>query len=344
MGNNQFNWPIIGHKKIIEFLQKSIINNKVNQSYFFVGQKNLGKKAVADEFIRSLLCEHGNDGTTIPCRECSCCKKILASSHPDFYNVDIARDAESGKANKDIKIEQIRELQGKLSHRTLLKSYKIALIDNADLLNTEAANSLLKTLEEPTPKTVLILIAQSENNLPSTIISRCQILKFFPVNYNLIFDHLISFGAPRLLAENLSKVASGRPGIAINFFQNSELYDEYKMNSQRFIDILAGSVSERLGVVAEVTSQKGSGFTEQINILKNVLHVWSGVIRDLLLVKNSCSHLIRNIFVKVSIEALANKYTPDRLAGIANQIDDTARYLSLNINPKLVFENLVINI
>ncbi|OGE87720.1 MAG: hypothetical protein A3J07_03335 [Candidatus Doudnabacteria bacterium RIFCSPLOWO2_02_FULL_49_13] len=147
-------WQIIGHKKQLEFLAQSIALSKLAHAYLFAGPAGIGKKAVARRLAQALLpgLEHRDD-----------------FFHPDY--IEIAQEGE-------IKIAQIRELVYKLSLKPYSGVYKVAVIDSAHEMNSEAANALLKSLEEPKSQTVIILITSNSSSLPKTIISRVQKINF----------------------------------------------------------------------------------------------------------------------------------------------------------------------
>jgi DNA polymerase-3 subunit delta' len=131
------------------------------------GQAGMGKAAFADALAGLLLCEHPVDGSA-SCRECASCTLFAAGSHPDFFRVTPAEDS------RVIKIDQVRELSESLALTSHGNGYKVAVLIPADSLNINAANSLLKTLEEPSDNTVLVLVSAQPARLPATIRSRCQ--------------------------------------------------------------------------------------------------------------------------------------------------------------------------
>jgi DNA polymerase III delta prime subunit len=145
---------IIGHKNQIELLEKAMKSGKLAHAYVFAGPEGNGKKLIAKNLAVEML-------------------EIKSDFHPDFIEINGA---------DGIKIEQIRELTYKLSLMPYQAKYKIALIDNADEMTTEAANALLKTLEEPKSYTYIFLITANPNRLPKTILSRSQKINFGPVD------------------------------------------------------------------------------------------------------------------------------------------------------------------
>ncbi|MCK5913233.1 MAG: DNA polymerase III subunit delta', partial [Desulfuromusa sp.] len=156
---------IIGHEQQKRILLRALDRQRIAHAYLFEGAEGIGKRMVALAFIRALLCLRG-----IGCGECSACLKVDHNNHPDIHFL------EAEGAN--LKIDQIRSLQQKLSLRPLEGNYKTCLIDGADYFTPGAANALLKTLEEPQPGTLIILLAGQPEKLLPTIRSRCQRLPF----------------------------------------------------------------------------------------------------------------------------------------------------------------------
>ena len=157
---------ILGNEKIKELLQDSLYRNKVSHSYLFLGQEGIGKKMIAKEFTKGILCL--NDDKY--CNNCKSCLEFDGNNNPDFYIVE--------PEGNNIKIEQIRELQKKVQEKPIIATKKVYLIDNADLMTKEAQNALLKTLEEPPEFVTIILIGENDNAFLNTIKSRCMILHF----------------------------------------------------------------------------------------------------------------------------------------------------------------------
>jgi DNA polymerase III delta' subunit len=164
------NWQITGHKKQLEFLQTAVQNGRLPHGLLFAGPKGIGKHTIARALAKMLVCE-----TNSACGDCGQCKTFTAGANPDFLEIT----GEDG-----IKIEQIRDLTYKLSLKSYSAKFKVAIIDNAERMTEEAANSLLKSLEEPTDHTVIVLISANPNRLPKTIVSRTQKITFGPLRAN----------------------------------------------------------------------------------------------------------------------------------------------------------------
>jgi DNA polymerase-3 subunit delta' len=151
-------------------LNRTRVQGRLPHALLISGQEGVGKRALAEQLAHSLLCEQpAADGQ--PCGQCAACGWLQAGTHPDLLWL---MPEEAGKA---IKVDQVRALTGELCMTSHAGRYKVAIIQPADAMNRNAANSLLKTLEEPTDNTVLVLLAALPRRLPATIRSRCQQLQ-----------------------------------------------------------------------------------------------------------------------------------------------------------------------
>ena len=219
---------IIGNENIKGLLITSIKTNNLVHSYMFVGPDGIGKKLFAEVFSKMILCENQSDS----CNSCSSCIRFNSNNHPDFTIVD----SEDGKS---IKIGQIRLLQEKIAEKPIVSNKKVYIINNADLMNTEAQNCLLKTLEEPPEYAVLILVLSNESKLLNTIKSRCTKILFnkltdselleyaklknIEVNSNLLSTCEGSISKLLSLNDNLSLYNS--LDLIIDYLNNKDIVD-----------------------------------------------------------------------------------------------------------------------
>lgn len=168
-----------GQEQAVEVLRRAIASDRVAPAYLFVGPEGVGKRTTALEFAMALLCQRAEGGPDA-CRSCPSCQKVARDSHPDLLvirpdgtQIKIGKREERGNEPP-----QIRQLI-RAAHRKPYEGIrKIFVVDEAHRMNLDAANALLKTLEEPPPSTVIILIATTLSHLPPTIVSRCQVVRF----------------------------------------------------------------------------------------------------------------------------------------------------------------------
>jgi DNA polymerase III subunit delta' len=345
--DNKKGWPLSGNAKIADFLEKSIANGKLANTYIFLGLKDLGKTAAAVFFAKSLLCQKQKPGVfSPPCGVCPSCRLMQNSGqgdegfeavHGDFHLV------RKGADKKNISIEQVREFIRILEMSSFLNSYKVGIIKDADDLSEGAANALLKTLEEPRRGVVIILTASRLEKIPATIISRSQVLHFLPVSAATIYDHLIrDLGCPRTEAKNISRLSLGRPALAAKFFENKEFYQSYLEKSETFLHFFKTDLNQRLQAVAKISG--GSEEENKVEAALGVLNVWQGILRDLLLLGANNGDLIQHEPWREKMEKISVSLNGGRLLQVSQSLKLGEKYLRGNVNPKLVLENIAINI
>ena len=203
---------IIGNEKNKNILERTIELNKISHSYIFWGTEGIGKKVIAKEFSKKILClqDHNNN-----C-DCKSCIEFDSNNNPDFQLLE----PNDGK----IKIEQIREMQRKVAEKPIISDKKVYVIDNADTMTTEAQNCLLKTLEEPPEYITIILICSNEDNLLSTIKSRCTRMHFEPINDEEVKKYINLEFPEQQISENIIKLAQGSIGKALKLNEKKDIY------------------------------------------------------------------------------------------------------------------------
>ena len=172
---------IYGHEKQIEIIQKALTQNRLGHAYFFSGIPAVGKKTLAMEFVKALNCEK-EDAIHDSCGECSPAGKSTRDP-PDIFFVEAE--------GQFIRIDAIREIQEQMKCKPMEARRRVFVIDNADKMNDQAANALLKTLEEPSPANILILVTARPYTMPSTIISRCRHMRFNPLRIDTVAKFLV---------------------------------------------------------------------------------------------------------------------------------------------------------
>ena len=222
---------ILGNEKNKKILEKAINLKKMSHSYIFWGTEGIGKKIIAKEFAKQILCLGDNK----PDCKCKSCIEFDSENNPDFQLIN--------SENDKIKIEQIREMQRKIAEKPIISHHKVYIIDNADRMTPEAQNCLLKTLEEPPEYIVIILICSNENNLLSTIKSRCTRLHFDKIENSEILDYINKNEPDKNITPNIIEFAQGSIGKALKLSENIEIYENVEklieqMKSKDLIDIM----------------------------------------------------------------------------------------------------------
>jgi len=256
---------IIGHQKQWNFLKRSLEINKTAHAYLFVGEEKIGKKKVALEWAKLFF---NNEVHSL-------------KNHPDLILIE--------PKDSIIQINQIRELIWKLSLKGSSNFFKIAIIDNAHLMNQEAQSALLKTLEELKYKTILILITEFPELLFSTIISRVQKIKFFSIKKEEIKEYLIKKGLKKEEVEEISEFSYGKPGMAIDLILNPEKLKNQKKIIKELVNITKSNLAFRFQYAKELSTKEN---------IKEILDIWLRYFRKELLFKNETNN-IKNIIEQI---------------------------------------------
>jgi len=301
---------LIGHKKIWHFLVKSFENNKLSHAFLFSGAEKLGKKTLVFEFVKKIFKAD-----------------ITKNQHPDFIFLEPGGGDSSSQEKKrinreEIHISKIRELVWKLSLTPSLVPFKVALIDRAHLMNSDAQSCLLKTLEEPKGNSVLFLISEYPEVLFSTIRSRCQVVKFFPVSKREIKEYLERKKINPKIADKIIEISQGKPGLVIDFLKNPQKLREKLEREKEMLKILNSDLTSRFQWI----EKKAEGSVSL-----------DGILRDWLF------YLRKNLLLKIK-----KKESFSEIRKEMNRIKEVERLIFLlsftNVNPRLALENLMINL
>lgn len=345
------NWPTVGNNHITDYLAKSLGKDNISGSYIFFGPDNLGKTTLANIFAKAVLCQDKQSGI-IPCDKCASCTRLISekSDDNDFEEADLGvihgdfHLIKKEKDKKNISIEQIREFIRKLTMSSFLNSYKIGIIKHAHCLSEEAANALLKTLEEPREKVIIILITSKIDLLPGTIVSRSKILNFKPAPKDLIYDFLLNKRkATRSAAKNFSHLCLGRFALAIKFMENKDFYDQYLLKVNIFLNFMNQNIIERIKAIDVLFKEEGAGQEAAAKAWRTI-DVWNGVVRDLLLLEYNLNDLVQHEVSSDELIKIKNKISFKKLIDLSAALVNARKQLGANVNPRLVLENIAINI
>ncbi len=251
---------IIGHARVVQRLRAMLANDAVPHALVFHGPRHAGKATVAAALAAALF---GVD---------------QASAHPDFRRVERPRDEKTDKLKKAIPIDSVRTLQQHLRMSAFLGGAKVAVIDGAEHLSEEAANALLKTLEEPTPRAYVLLVVEDLSRIPRTIASRCALVRFGRVPDTDLAEALLARGIAPFDAAKLAARADGRPGLAVGFIEQGDMVNWYETEERRWRSLRGASPHRRLAECAALAPARADR-EETIERLRDVLDVWQGLLR-----------------------------------------------------------------
>ncbi len=264
---------ILGNDKIKKLLVQANQNKKISHSYLFVGTEGIGKKMIANEFAKMILCTSEKQY----CMQCKSCIEFDTNNNPDFKIIE--------PEGNSIKIEQIREFQAKVAEKPIISERKVYIINDSDKMTTEAQNCLLKTLEEPPEFITIILIASNENSFLTTIKSRCMIIHFDKIPNNQIEEFLEKNYQTKIDSPIMLQAFQGSIGKAIQLKEKKEQYEKieeilYNLEKRDKVDILnmadelykakdeKNEILEYINVVLLELAKKSSKYANCISIVE----------------------------------------------------------------------------
>ncbi|HKS92430.1 MAG TPA: DNA polymerase III subunit delta' [Tepidiformaceae bacterium] len=276
---------IIGHEAIIRELRTLAATVEPPHALLFAGPDRVGRGLLARTYAMLLNCDFASSGPragdlsagALPCGECRPCRLIAEGAHPDVLTLEPGdvlcrpRDGESHAKHpdsRDIRICQVRGLIELVARFPFEARYRAVIIDPAERMNREAANTLLKTLEEPPGHTVFALISSAPELIPETIVSRCRRIDVTTVDRATIEAGLTARGVAPGLAQEAAEAARGRPGVAITFAEQPDLMGDRGRLAERCATVAAANVRERFryaGELADRWRQDRSSVTRELD-------------------------------------------------------------------------------
>ncbi len=329
-------WQVIGQTRAVSLIQNSLDKGALAHAYLFVGPAHVGKMTLALNLAQALNCEADER----PCLECASCQKIAAANHADVQVIGLARNEDAAEA-KLISIDQIKETQHSANLPPFEGKRKVFIIDNAELLSIEAANCLLKTLEEPADKVTFILLTVNDRLLPTTVVSRCQRLELPPLSIAEESSALIDrwdIGPER--ARLLAGLSHGCLGWAIAANGDDSLLQQRDQELNRLLDIIKADYEERFAYVAQLAAR----FNQNRGAVYDILDLWLDYWRDLMLVKLGCHDMITNIDRKDELVEMAGGYRLAQIKSFIESIGSAAEQLRQNVNTRLALEVMMLDI
>jgi DNA polymerase-3 subunit delta' len=313
-----------GHENQIDVLKKAMANNRVAHAYLFYGMAGVGKKTAALAFAKTLNCMDKKDDDA--CGVCLSCRKVVRDSHPDIVKIETK--------GQFIRIQEIRDIQNQMQFKPFEGAVRVIIICDADKMNIASANALLKTLEEPSAGNILILTTARFNQLPMTILSRCQHLRFNPLSRELISDYLQKQSSVNPeTADRLASSAGGSIGRAIEM--NKEAYardrdDIFNM----LVEARQTNLFDMLFFIGDLASQSKT-VADKLNLMKTCF-------RDALVFRetgeqNRLIHYDRLDVIKTLGERLSGW---DILNNI-QAVDEALRAIEHNANKQLTLEAMM---
>jgi DNA polymerase-3 subunit delta' len=321
---------LIGNHRISEALRRAAARDRLPHALLFAGPEGVGKRTFALELAKAATCFSPVDGDA--CGRCGSCVLAASGEHPD-----IRVFAPDGAF---VKIAQMRELAREAQYNPFQGQRRVMVVDEAHRMREEAANAILKTLEEPPPSSLIVLVTDQPYALLETIRSRCQTLRFAPIPTPEIEQYLAAnFKRPSDETRLLARIAGGRIGRAISL--DLSVYREQRKEMLGLIELLAGD-ADRLRLMkaaqymADVSKKEKSEFESR-------LELFVALCRDIYgLALGGSPDEIANADVTLRLQQLASGLRPERIASWVEAIDALREQLKQNVNRQLALEAILL--
>ncbi|WP_312906355.1 DNA polymerase III subunit delta' [Tissierella praeacuta] len=317
---------IIGHEKQIEALKNSIRNKSISHCYLFEGEKGLGKKNLALAFSKTLLCK---EGQAEPCNICNQCIKFDTYNHPDFKLLSPEKGI--------IKKEEVEKLIKSMATAPFEGRRKVFVIDDCDMMRSESHNALLKTLEEPPEYVNIILITSSSSKLLPTILSRCQIIKFYPLSIPKIIELLIKdHGVDEAKAKFIAGFTKGSVENCIELAKSKNFFDKREEVIRIIDSLIKGDKTKVFTSINFFNENK-----EDIDEILDIIIYW---FRDLIIYKEvGTTSLLIN---EDKLHMLSEESFMDlnKINDIIYRVEDTKINIKRNVNFSLSIETMLLSI
>ena len=319
---------LIGNERIKKLLKRAVAEGRISQGLIMAGQQGVGKRQFALALAQAVNCQRPKDGDA--CGECVNCRKVQAGEH-----IDVETISPDGQF---IKIGQMREMSEKAQYRPYDGRRRVYIIDEADRLNQQAANSILKVLEEPPDTTLLVLVTSKPYALLETIRSRCQILSFAPLTDKELESYLkANYKRPVEDTRMLARLARGSIGRALEI--DLGVYREQRSGMLEIIESLALTRD----TLKLMSAAEHMGRKLEKNEFENHLDVLMVLLADLFHLKlGEPAERLTNADVAKRLERITQMATVEQITEWAASVEQVLQNLPRNINRQLAMEAMLI--
>jgi DNA polymerase III subunit delta' len=322
-------WNILGHEWAAQLLRQHIAQNQVRHAYLITGPAGVGRRTLALRFAQALCCSQP-PAPGEPCGTCRNCVLIARQGHPDIQIVQSEVDSST------LKVEQIRELQHTLSLSPYESRYRIAILLRFQEANASAQNALLKTLEEAPEKAILLLTADSAEQLLPTIVSRCEILRLRPLAQSILSNALQKYWKLDIEeAGYLSHLSGGRTGYALFLHDHPEILAQYEEWADDVPRLLSASRRERFAYAETAAKDKDH--------LHQMFQVWLSFWRDLLILCAGSNGPLVHINRTDELKQLTGHLDRQTIRKCASDLELAIERMDANLNSRLLTEVVLLD-
>jgi DNA polymerase-3 subunit delta' len=332
-------WDLIGHAWAVRLLQQHLASREVRHAYLFTGAEHIGKRTLALRLAQALNCQNAAQPGE-RCGECRACRQTASETFPDLHVVERQEEA------SQVKIEQVRDLQHQLALSPLEGTWRIALLADFDEATEETQNAILKTLEEPAARVVLLLTARSTENLFPTVVSRCEVLSLRPPAPRTIEDGLLARGADPQQARLVSALSQGRPGAALEMLRDASILEARAAEINDLLQVAGMSRAERFAYAESLAGRqrKDVDLETRRREALGVLETWLSVWRDVMLLSYGTTPALGNPDREEEVASLASTLGPSKAVAGLRALEQSVDGIRRNANLQLALEELMLDL
>ncbi|MCQ3938174.1 MAG: DNA polymerase III subunit delta' [Chloroflexi bacterium] len=329
------NWNILGHEWAVDMLRRHVARGETRHAYLFCGPPGLGRRTLALRLAQALNCERPLAAGE-PCRLCRSCKQIETMQHPDLSVIQAVDENGGAKEGGTLRVDQVREVQRTLNLKPYQSPYRTALFLRFQEANDNAANALLKTLEEAPAHAVLLLTADNPEQLLPTIVSRCEILRLRPLPIEAVSADLIQRGVEEDRARLLAHISGGRPGFARRLAEDLTLLEKREERLNDLQTLLPAPRVEKFSYAEKLAKDRDT--------MRRTILVWLSYWRDVLLRVAGAETPLVNIDRNMEIEFLAGRLDLSSARKVVSDHESALEKMERNVNSRLLAEVLLLDL
>ena len=328
------NWNMLGHEWAVDMLHQQVAHGEARHAYLFCGPPGLGRRTLALRLAQALNCTK-TIAPGIPCGVCRDCKQIEEMRHPDMNVIQAVDEDGVSKENGTLKVDQVRAVQHSLSLRPYQAKYRVALFLRFQDANDNAANALLKTLEEAPAHAILLLTADTPEQLLPTIISRCEVLRLRALPISAIESDLLDRGVDEERARLLAHISGGRPGYARRLVDDMTLLEKREERLNDLQTLLPAPRVEKFSYAEKLAKDK--------EVMRQTIVIWLSYWRDVMLRVAGAESPLINVDRNMEIEFLAGRLNLSTARRVVSDLESALEKMDKNVNSRLLAEVLLLD-
>jgi DNA polymerase-3 subunit delta' len=328
-------WRLIGNSRALNALASAVSSGSPARSYIFAGPERVGKAAAALRLAQALNCAADSP----PCLSCEACRRIGEAKFADVLTVTVEA-ATDGPAHKAISVEQMREVEATVALAPYEGRKRVVIIDPAAEMSDGAQNALLKTLEEPPPHVVFVLVTANADRLLETVRSRCRQVDFGLVAAQEIEAGLIERGTDAEQAGLLARLAAGRPGWALEATAAPALLAK----RGEALDVAHSLAGMDLADRIDLAEKLSAAFKRDRAAVDETLAQWLGWWRDVVLTQSGAGDAIANLDRREEIAADADRHDRAQVTAFIEALRETRQHLRANVQSRIALDALMLRV